>query len=106
MEAVSTVLQPIVSVTSPEDGSMEAVTPPDGGSMAGHRKAEPRTSSLNTGAFTCYMQTVGGGRSFFAARGHTHVSVGDEGHLTSVVGMPLLRPEPGVPPARGKRRRI
>ena len=47
-------------------------------------------------------QTVGGSRDLFAARGHTHTSLDDDGHLACVVGMPLLRPEPGVPPARGK----
>ena len=48
-------------------------------------------------------QTVGGSRDLFAARGRNHTSRDDDGHLACVVGMSLLRPVPGVPPARGER---
>ena len=47
-------------------------------------------------------QLAGGSSDLFAARGICHTSRDDDGHLACVVGMPLLRPEPGVPPARSE----
>ena len=47
-------------------------------------------------------QAVRGSSDLFAARGRNHTSRDGDGQVACVVDMPLLRPEPGAPAARGE----